>query len=584
MLALLYNASARWKRDTGLPDKNATQSIKTLLDLAQGHLAAHRLLSARALAEELSLRAPNSRDVQRLMQKIGQRLTGAGVPSDFSGRAPSTSMPPHRDDDGLLDAVRAAQAKGDKRGEEAAWRAVLDQTPDRPDALSALANLLQQSDRQAEAAVWFRRAHQLAPDHPQLAYNLGVALQKLGDIDGAFDAYGQAVALKPDWPELFYNLGTLAQKARREEEALRFYRQALALRPDYAPALNNMGNILRDHGDIAGALQAADACLAADPNHETAQFNRGLTHMLAGDYAKGFADYATRYRSGKVRRLGGFRDRDIPFWKGQSLGGKKLLVMAEQGVGDSLQFCRFLPMLRAQGAQVILEEHRAACELISRSDLADQVIPRQSEPVAIDADYQAYAMDLPGLLGIEPATIPANVPYLHPDPQRLDFWRQKLAGDTRPKLGLVWAGNPRNKANVWRSVPFDLLRPLIRQDDIAVISLQKQTDIDVTAAGLTDWSRHFDTYDDSAALIAQLDLVIGICTSVTHLAGALGVPTWVMLHHAPDWRWGLSGETSPWYPHHRLFRQDQRGDWAPVIADVHRALMHWRAPADWRAR
>lgn len=565
-----------------LTGKRSQPRSGTLADVARSHLAAHRLMSARSMAELRLREDPADTAAMAVLDEVNRRIADAGgAPKQTVEPAPaiaaSAVKPVAPEPRATMKEAKRLQADGAEAQAEELCRALLDRQPDNVEALTFLGGVLQKRGETAEAVAWFRRAHSADPDHPSTGYNLGVALQKLDDAAGAFEAYGRALVNKPDWPELWFNLGTLAQKTRREAEAIRYYRQALAFRPDYATALNNLANMMRDQGDMEESIALFGRCLAVEPDHQTARFNRGLTRLLSGDYKGGFADYATRYMSDHIKRLGGFRGRELPVWQGEPLEGKTILVQAEQGAGDTIQFCRFLPELRARGARVVLESQRMVMSLMERAGLADELIERKPDRIEVEADYQIYLMDLPGVLGVTPETVPADLPYLKADPALIPVWRQRLSGDGRPAIGILWQGNPKNKANPWRSVPFELLTPVLDRTEIRFVSLQKGPEPHPDHPNLINWTDDLKTYDDTAALICCLDLVIGICTSVTHLSGALGAPTWVLLHRTPDWRWGLEGETSPWYPTHRLFRQKTRGDWLPVVDDLQKALTGWLA-------
>jgi tetratricopeptide (TPR) repeat protein len=542
--------------------------LDMLVRLAEEHLAEGRLMSARATLVAARKAAPDDVRVAPLLATVEADLRRHGRPLDNDAAAIPVPT--------VEEAIRLAAA-GRKTDAAAAYRAILANDPKNGPAAANLASLLHGSGDHDAAIMVCRTALAHHPDLAVLHYNLAVSLQQKGQMAAAIDAYGRAIALKPAWPEAFYNIGTAAQSARRFEDAADFYRQALALRPDYGSAWNNLGNVLRELADLNGSLDAFTTALRVDPGHDYARFNRALTHLTAGDLPAGFADYLTRFEAEKIRRLGGHRDYAAPWWRGEPLDGKTILLIGEQGVGDTFQFIRYAPILKAQGARVLLDCQKGLAELLARTPGLDAIYPKPEdgklpEPI----DYQVFLMDLPGLTGSTIDTIPADVPYIQPSDAARARWRGRIDGGGL-KVGLVWFGNPKNIANAGRSpglAPFGALAGL---DGVRLYALQKgpgSDQLDDPPAGLEieDLGPDLDSFDDTAAAIERLDLTLSICTSVTHLAGAMGAPLWVLLQKVPDWRWFLGRDDSPWYPSARLFRQTKRDAWGPVFQAVRRAL------------
>ena len=415
------------------------------------------------------------------------------------------------------------------------------------------------------AASSFRIALALAPDDAP-------AWSNLGNAGASAPAHVRAIALDPFAAGAYGNLATLRQSAGARSEAERLWRRALALAPAAAVAWSNLGTLgmLRPLAESAlaeldRAAAAFHRAIAADPGFADGWLNRGLIRLLRGDYAKGLADYEWRWkRRGMVRPC-----LAIPAWTGEDPAGKRLLVWAEQGHGDTIHFIRFIPRLTARGAEVVLAAPRRLVPLLASFAGVETVVPIEDPLPA--ADLQAPLMSLPHLLGLGATAAAPLAPYLAP-PRR----SAPIAGDGRPLVGLVWAGSPVNLSNATRSLALERLGPLLALDGLRFVSLQFGVSAaDVAAAGLEgrlETREDLGDFADTAAVVAGLDLVVTVDTALAHLAGAMGKEAWVMLSHVPDWRWGMTGETTPWYPSLRLFRQESPGDWDGVVRRIARAL------------
>ena len=415
------------------------------------------------------------------------------------------------------------------------------------------------------AASSFRIALALAPDDAP-------AWSNLGNSGASAPAHVRAIALDPFAAGAYGNLATLRQSAGARSEAERLWRRALALAPAVAVAWSNLGTLgmLRHRAELAlagfdRAATAFNRAIAADPGFADGWLNRGLLRLLHGDHANGFADYEWRWkRRGMVRpRLA------APAWTGGDPRGRRLLVWAEQGHGDTIHFIRFIPLLTARGAEVVLAAPRRLVPLLTSFAGVRQVVPIEEPLPAVD--LQAPLMSLPHLLRLGEAVAAPVAPYLAPPRRPLP-----IAGDGRPRVGLVWAGSPVNQSNATRSLALERLSPLLARGGLRFVSLQFGVGAaDVAAAGLEGRLETLDDlgdFADTAAIVAGLDLVVTVDTAMAHLAGAMGKEAWVMLAHVPDWRWGMSGETTPWYPSLRLFRQESPGDWDGVVGRIAQAL------------
>jgi tetratricopeptide (TPR) repeat protein len=396
----------------------------------------------------------------------------------------------------------------------------------------------------------FDVALQYAPGHPGVHYNRGVALIKLGRYAEAVEANDRALAIAPQYPTAWLNRGKALMQLNRCDDAIASYREALAIRKDFADA----------------------------------HFNNALALLTRGDYARGFAEYEWRWRRSEMPAQ---KSRGKPLWLGEyPLAGKTVLLHAEQGLGDTIQFARYAPLLAASGARVVLEVQDELKRLLGRLDGVAAVIARgeQSPPF----DVHCPLGSLPLALHTEPGAVPAQIPYLAADTAQVEKWSTRLDALPRPRIAIAWSGNPSHDNDRNRSIPFARLAPLfaccgdgktagfisiqrdLRAEDAAALAVE--TSVTHLGAALSDFS-------DTAALLALCDFVIAVDTAAVHLAGAMGRPVWVLVPFAPDWRWTRDGESTPWYPTARLFRQTALGDWDGVIARVAEELKHiaWTA-------
>lgn len=440
----------------------------------------------------------------------------------------------------------------------------------RPDDVQALSNrgvALNELGRYGEALMGLDRALALRPDFLPALSNRGNALRGLGRHDEALASYDRALSLSPDFPEALSNRGNALHEMRRYEEALASYERALAARPNYPEALSNRGLTLQQLGRFGEALASFDRALAIAPHYADCRCNRALLLLLIGRFAEGWAEYEWR------RQLGSWHMQsiDAPEWRGEGLRGKRLLLRAEQGLGDTIQFARFAPLLAARGAAVILDVQRPLGGLLQSLDGAPTIV-RQGDSLP-PIDLQLPLLSVPLLLGVDGASIPAEIPYIKADPAQVERWRERLMpGGFR--IGIAWQGSPQAFG---RAVPLNAFAPLAQIAGVRLISLQKHHGLDQLAQlppgmEVHDLGEGFDAgpdgFLDTAAVMAHLDLVISADTAIAHLAGALGRPVWILLADVPDWRWMLGREDSPWYPTARLFRQRRRGDWDEVMARV----------------
>ena len=381
--------------------------------------------------------------------------------------------------------------------------------------------------------------------------------------------YEKALALRPDFAEVHYHLACALEKLDRRTDAAAHYERAIALKPDYAQPHNNLGNILRAQNRYAEAIAHFQQACAIKPDFGQAQWNEGAARLAIGDFETGWQKYEWRRLLGVVKLRG-----PQPLWLGGGeLGGKTILLYAEQGLGDTLQFARYAPLLARQGARVVLEVQPELKSLLTTLQGVTTVCVRGEAMPPFD--WQTPLLSLPYAMRTTLKTIPSETPYLSAAPEKLAQWRPLIEARDHLTIGIKWRANETTGS--MKSIPLELLGRLIRTLGLRCVALERDVpesdaallqelgDVVVPGARLTDFS-------DTAAIVAMLDLVISVDTSVAHLAGALGKPLWLPLQFGADFRWLVERSDSPWYPSARLFRQTASGDWSSVIAELEREL------------
>ena len=477
----------------------------------------------------------------------------------------------------------AAYTRGDL---ERAGRLITEAIGVDPNAASFHANLgnvLLDLGRAAEAESCYWRALELEPESGSAWSNLAYALLCLRRREESLAASDRAVALLPGRAETLTNRANILLELGRIEEAADVYLSVLALKPGYLAAINNLGTVRLEQRDFNGALEQYEAALALAPQCAEALLNRSVVELLRGDFAVGWRDYEARMLTmrGNARGNTPRRGSGQPQWRGEPLHGARILLYAEQGLGDCIQFLRYVPLVEAAGGRVVLEvplQMRRLAEALSRSLSGSAQVISYGDPMP-EFEWHCPLMSLPlafgaGADGTAQEVIPCRVPYFRvPDEERrraaaLDWPAQGL------RVGLVWAGMPDHPRDWARSMPLATLEPVLDLRGMHFFSLQLGAPAGqgMEHPQIIELAPDPANMADTAAKILQLDLVIAVDTAVAHLAGALGKPVWVMLPWVPDWRWLLEREDSPWYPSMRLFRQSERGAWAPVVARVREAL------------
>jgi tetratricopeptide (TPR) repeat protein len=447
----------------------------------------------------------------------------------------------------------------------------------RPEHAEVLVNrgvTLHELKQPTEALNSYDRALVVEPNNVDALTNRGVALHDLGRYGEALASQDRALAVQPGHAAALSNRGLSLHKLGRLDEAVASYDRALAVRPQYADALVNRGVTLHGLRRFDEALASYDRAIAVRPDHADAHFFGSLSRLLTGDFGRGWIEYEWRRKgasTGPSRR-----DFPQPLWLGgNEIADKTILLHSEQGFGDTIQFCRYVPLVAACGARVILEVEEPLQGLLAGLAGIARVVVKGNPLPAFD--LQCPLLSLPLAFTTQLETIPSATPYLRAPDQALLKWGARLPIKRRPRIGIAWAGNAKHIRDRERSIGLGDLLPLL-DVDATFVSLQKEVRAADTAtlrerADIIHFGHELAGFSDTAALMSHLDLVISIDTAIAHLAGALGKPVWILLTHVPDWRWLLDRNDSPWYPTARLFRQSDAREWNSVIARVRDELL-----------
>jgi len=525
-----------------------------LAQLIRNCVALGQWQAAIALARRRLTATPHDSEAESLLRRAEEATRTApaagrndpcpcGSGKRFKHCHGSLTAPASADD--LAQRALAAHRRGDVDAADREYRAALAQSPNHPLALHYLGVIAYQRGRLIEALPLLERAAQLRPDEPEFHNNLGLTLVELDRHDDAIDAYRRVIARNPIHATAWNNLGLALAGCNRLTEAIDALREAVNLRQDFGEA----------HWNLALAL---------------------LAH---GDFAEGWREYESRL---SLPQLGGLRQEPTtPRWRGEDISRKTLLLNAEQGLGDTLQFIRLVSKIAERGARVVVEAPPSLARLLASVPAVDEVC---SAGDALPAhDVHIPLLSVAEVVSINARNIPADVPYLGVDAAHRRSVVDEVAGvaGRRRKVGIAWAGARHNANDRRRSCPLALLSTLFDMGDVAWFSLQKgDGEEEIAAAPNAERVVCLDArndFDRTAALAVAMDLIISVDTSIAHLAGALARPTWILLPFAADWRWRTAGNETPWYPTARLFRQPRRGDWASVVTEVRASLAEWIA-------
>ncbi|MGZ3241661.1 MAG: tetratricopeptide repeat protein, partial [Burkholderiaceae bacterium] len=458
----------------------------------------------------------------------------------------------------------------DYDGAIAAYRHLLVHQPDHMDARFFLAVSLADSGDAVGAVSAYQELLSYDPKHVLALNNAGNIFTRMGKLADAENAYRTCLSVQPAFPQAHYNLGNLLAEQARYAEAETCYREALRLNPQYFEAMCGLGLLFKAQHKLEVACDYLRQAISMRPDSSDAHLNYAMTLLLSGNLQDGWKEY--EWRPAHHPELS--RDFPYPFWQGENLAGKTILVWGERGFGDEIQFVRYLPSLKAMGARVVFECREELFDLFAAANLCDSLIVRKlNAEITERIDYQIPLLSVPARLNAKENTDHCDNNYLSADPRLIQQWKERLQEDFAYRVGLVWAGNPQHKNDHNRSASLPLYRPFTSVAGSSFYSLQKDGDAGMaTQMGIVDYSAKLQSFSDTAALISNLDLVICVDTSVAHLAGALGKKVWLLLPFDPDWRWGLSGEQTAWYAGMTLFRQSAPRDWEALITTVKKAL------------
>lgn len=437
---------------------------------------------------------------------------------------------------------------------------------------------LHQQRRIGEAEQIYRSVLSRAPNDANAWCFLGIALHDQRQYSSAVDCYRRALKFNPNFPIALNNLGNSLRYVNCVEEADQCFQKAIDLKPDYLNAMKNRGTLHLWTGAIDRGLAYYEQALKINPHEAELHRNLGVIYLLQGRFEEGWNEYRWRWRVGDLHRA----NTSIPLWDGSDLNGRRILLTAEQGLGDTLNFVRFAKVLRERDAQTLVHCQPQLLALLQNSPELGPMYPN-SLPLTQPFDVQCSLVDVADILKIHDRNIPSSCPYISPSPQLANYWAGKLPRQPGlRRVGIAWQGNPDHQADAFRSIPLAQFEALAEIPNLQLVSLQSGYGVEQ----LSDWKgtkpilslgaeidKTSGAFMDTAAIMQQLDLVITSDTSIAHLAGALGIQTWLALNYVPDWRWMLERSSSPWYPTVTLFRQPALGDWGGVFRMIQRALL-----------
>jgi Tfp pilus assembly protein PilF len=444
----------------------------------------------------------------------------------------------------------------------------------------------------AQAAALFQQLLTHQPDRPDYHICLAITYERLREPEKAMQAYHQALHLDPDNPRIlskykrcaelsphaaqaFNHLAIELARAHKLDSAQDCFHRAIDLAPHYAIAHNNLALLLKSQGRYDEALSHYYQAIELRPDYAHAQWNLALTLLLTGRYEKGWQKFQWR-RQADLDAIPAYQCHSPPTWDGQPFRHQRLLIRCEQGMGDNIQFIRYLPLVKQLGGTVLVETPPPLLELFDQIQEIDELIEAKPDgECECDFDIDVFVMDLPSLFRTTLKQIPADIPYLYADIEKANLWQARMKQD-KFNVGIVWAGSPKHANDLHRSCGLERFIPLTRLNGVQLYSLQLGSAhkelIKHKHCPIIDLAPELYNFADTAAVISQLDLVISVDTAVLHLAGALGKPAWALLPFVPDWRWLLDRDDSPWYPSLRLFRQSQPGQWHDMIEKIETLL------------
>ncbi len=431
--------------------------------------------------------------------------------------------------------------------------------------------VLQELQFMADSLACYERAIELQPDYAEAYTNRGAVLRELKQFYESLLSSSIAIKLNANNPNAYLNCGNTLRELQHLDEALSCYSKALELNPNFAMAYFNQGIVLHETKRIDEALKNYESAIELSPDYAQAHNNKSLSHLLKGDFNLGLPEYEWRWINDPTLKDKEESLSKIPRWQGhESLANKTILIYSEQGLGDTIQFCRFARLIADLGAKVILEVQKPLQSLLQNISGVHQVVTSLSDLHGID--YQCPLMSLPLALRTTTAKVPQFSAYIQCDPEKVNFWKSRLGVQRKPRIGIAWSSTSKFKKDKDRSISFLQMLSALPVDKFDIYCLQQeikeQDKSDFENNGFIFFGNDLKDFSDTAALINCMDLVVSTCTSIPHLSAALGKPTWIMLQYVPDWRWMLDKKDSPWYPSVKLYRQHARGEWDSVLRSV----------------
>ena len=444
-------------------------------------------------------------------------------------------------------------------------------------AYSNRGNALKELNRLKEALVSYNTAIKFKPDYAEAYSNRGLVLKELKYLDESLVSFEKAIDLKPGYAEAYSNCGNVLFSINHLEEALSNYDKAIELKPDYAEPHSNRGLVLQSLNRIEEALLSFDKAIQLKQDYAEAFFNKSLALLVMGDFHNGFNGYEWRWKSESIKKNAGERLFTQPLWLGnESIANKTILLWSEQGLGDSIQFCRYAKLVKSLGARVLLEVPQTLIDLMDSLEGVDILIGQGA--TLPEFEYQCPLMSLPLAFKTEPNSIPSLNPYLKSNAEKRELWGRRLGEKSKPRIGLVWSGSAGHKNDLSRSLRLAQLLEYL-PPNFEYVSLQKEVREEdksaLTNSTIKNYGEQLIDFTDTAALCDLMDLFISVDTSVAHLAGALGKKTWILLPFSPDWRWLLDRDDSPWYESITLYRQGQDREYGTVLLRVGNDLLKY---------
>ncbi|HVT87919.1 MAG TPA: tetratricopeptide repeat protein [Tepidisphaeraceae bacterium] len=542
-------------------------TIEQALNLGRQHQQAGQFQKAEQIYLQILQQVPNQPDALHLLGVVAQQVGRIDMAIELISRAIAGNPKAANYYSNLAEAYRSI---GRLDEAEAACRRALELNPTLAVAHGNLGAVLLDKKQLDDAEQSLRRALKIEPSlFGALSGLCGVLLSK-GQVDEAIEAGRRAISITPNYAIAHNNLANALLKKGLLVDAEAASRRAVELAPNNPQMLANLANIIRLSGNLEQAIKIWERAISIDPSSDRTKWDLALGYLTLGDFSRGFQLYESRFTREEGRPY--WREYLVPRWDGFDLNGKTILVYPEQGYGDVIMFARFIPALAEMGARVLIHVPDDLVDLMKRVDGVDQVFGSQAELPPFDTYLPL--MSVPRVLGTSVRTIPSKVPYIQVDSSRCAKWADRIIAEQgQLKVGIIWAGRPTHPDDVRRSLPLSAFEPILRLPNIKFFSLQKGD-----AAGqlthlpsdihVTDLQSQIQDFADTAAAIANLDLLISVDTAPVHVAGAIGAKVWTLIASTPDFRWMLNREDSPWYPTMRLFRQNIGEDWSEAIARI----------------